>query len=87
MLDTVQAIFEVIAKALVLFKGAAILRIVGDTVKLEAAACVTMIVWLVTPLPAMVTVALRVLAEVFAAAVTVMVALFDPEAELTVNQV
>ena len=87
MLETVQAIFEVIAKVLVLFKAAATLRVVGDTVKLEAAACVTVTVLLVTPLPAMVTVALRVLAEVFAAAVTVIVALFDPEAELIVSQV
>ena len=87
MLDTVHAIFEVIPKELALFKVAATLNVVGDTVKLDAAACVTVTVLLVTPLPDMVTVALRVLAEVFAAAVTVMVALFEPEAELTVNHV
>ena len=70
----------------VLFKAAATPKVVGDTLKVEAAACVTTTVLLADPELAIVTVAERVVDAVLAAAVTVMVALLEPEALLTVNQ-
>jgi hypothetical protein len=51
------------------------------------AACVTVTIWLVTPVPAMVTVAVRELAPVFAEfAVTVIVPLFEPDTGDTSSQ-
>jgi hypothetical protein len=88
-LETVHATLDVTEKVAVL-AAAVTLNVAGltDNVLVEpATACVTVTVCAVTPVPEIVTVADRVDVPVFACAVTVTVALFEPDAGLTVNHV
>ena len=87
MLLAVQLWFAVIVNEEVLFAAAPILRIVGDTERAgRVAFCVTVIVLEVTPDPEIVITAVRGDVTVFAAAVTVIVALLDPDKVLKVSQ-
>jgi hypothetical protein len=87
LLLAVQLWFAVIVNEVVLFASAPILRTVGDTERAgRAAFCVTVIVLEVTPDPEIVITAVRGDVTVFAAAVTVIVALLDPDMVLKVSQ-
>jgi hypothetical protein len=83
----VHVVFDVILKVPVDPEAGSIVILVGDTFKYSAAACVTVTVLLVTPEPAIVTVADLELVPVFAeVAVQVIVPLFDPLTGETVSQ-
>src|ERR1039457_478531 len=62
-LAAVQFVFEVISNVFVLFVGDAIVSVLAETERIGVApSCVTEIVWLVTPVPDMVSVAFLVIA-------------------------
>jgi hypothetical protein len=82
-----QPRFEAISNIAVLFADAATFNLVVETVKDAPDACVTIIVCDVTPLPEMVTVAVRELKVGLANAVTVIVAMPEPVVSFTFNHV
>jgi hypothetical protein len=85
----VQAVFDVTVTEAVLPAGAAMFTLLLETASVYvilAAACVTVIVTGVTPVPETVTVAWRVVLAVFTAAVKVSVPLLLPDAGETVSQ-
>ena len=90
MLLTFQLVFDVTLNVPVLLAAAPTLTDVGVTDRVGVvppAACVTVTVFEETPVADTVTVAERVVVPVFCCAVTVTVALFDPDAGLTASQV
>jgi len=89
LLLTVQDVLEVIVNVCCC-PSAAKFKVFGDTVRVGfvvPATCVTLIVRVVTPVPFIVTMAFRAVLYGFAAAVTVTVPLFAPEAGETVSHV
>jgi hypothetical protein len=89
-LDTAQLVFEVTEKVPELLAAAVTVNKVGETESVTVvppAACVTATVCAVTPVAETVTVAERVAVPVFCWAVTVTVALFEPDAGLVVSHV
>ena len=81
-----QVTFDAIPKLAVLFAGAPIVKAFDVTVNVaDAASCVTVIVCDVTPDPDTTNVAVRVVVPGLAAAVKVIVPLFEPVTELNDN--
>ena len=87
-LDILHDTFDEIATLVVLFAGAPIVNAFEETVNVaDPASCVTVIVCDVTPTPDTTNVAVRVVEPGLAAAVKVIVPLFEPELLLNDNHV